>query len=236
MRNGHTANELSARARRRGRRLVLACVCISWLVSGFPAYGAPGTGKSSPDRKAAAPTSSRTSARFGETIHQPEQSLGLTVDSPSGVPGETTRVGCGTCHGLLTPSPKKALAKQSEGVHAAIKVKHGELTCRSCHVPPRFDGFRLVSGEEVAYDSVVRLCAQCHGAKWTDFQHGAHGGMSGHWDLNRGPRVRNHCLDCHDAHAPAIRPMWPAPAPRTRGGDDAKAHGQKHNGGAHDDH
>jgi nitrate reductase cytochrome c-type subunit len=56
------------------------------------------------------------------------------------------------------------------------------------------------------------LCAQCHGPQARDFQHGAHGGMTGYWDLSKGPRRRNSCIDCHDPHAPkypAVMPVFP---------------------------
>ena len=62
----------------------------------------------------------------------------------------------------------------------------------------------------------LELCAQCHGLQWTDFQHGAHGGMRGAWDLNAGPRERNHCVDCHDPHRPAFGQYRPMPPPRDR--------------------
>lgn len=209
-----------------GKRLQRLARSNLYLVVGLcvalAGCGESGHGQRVRQLSSVAPKAGPAATRFEETVHQPEQSLGLTVAAPSGVSGETTRIACATCHGLLEASPAKALAKHAEGVHAAIKVTHGDLTCRSCHVPPTFESFRLVSGETAAYSSVMRLCAQCHGDKWTDFQHGAHGGMNGHWDLNRGPRVRNHCLDCHDAHAPAIRPMWPARPPRTRGAESVE--------------
>ena len=33
--------------------------------------------------------------------------------------------------------------------------------------------------------------------------------MTGHWDLTKGPRKRNHCTTCHDPHAPAFPKMLP---------------------------
>jgi hypothetical protein len=71
----------------------------------------------------------------------------------------------------------------------------------------------------------IRLCAQCHGQQHTAYTHGAHGGMNGHWDLSRGDRLRNHCVDCHDPHAPAFPRYMPMPPPRdTAGASRGAAH------------
>jgi hypothetical protein len=74
----------------------------------------------------------------------------------------------------------------------------------------------LQDGRVVDYTDVMRLCAQCHGLQARDYERGLHGGMTGHWDLDSGPRLRNHCLHCHDAHRPAIPQVKPAPLPRPR--------------------
>jgi hypothetical protein len=68
----------------------------------------------------------------------------------------------------------------------------------------------------VEFADVMKLCAQCHGPQFRDYQHGAHGGMNGYWDLSRGGRSRNNCIDCHDPHAPAYVGAIPAPRPRDR--------------------
>ena len=62
----------------------------------------------------------------------------------------------------------------------------------------------------------MQLCAQCHGPQTRDYRRGSHGGMQGYWDLSRGDRVRNHCVDCHDPHAPAFPRFTPLPPPRDR--------------------
>jgi hypothetical protein len=63
---------------------------------------------------------------------------------------------------------------------------------------------------------VMDLCGQCHGPQARDYAHGAHGGMTGYWDLSRGPRERNNCIDCHDPHAPAFPKVRPVFAPKDR--------------------
>ena len=59
----------------------------------------------------------------------------------------------------------------------------------------------------------MTLCAQCHGPQFRDYQHGAHGGMTGYWDLTKGGRMRNNCIDCHDPHAPKYPTVTPGPRP-----------------------
>lgn len=76
----------------------------------------------------------------------------------------------------------------------------------------------------------IELCRQCHGPQARDYDHGTHGGMTGYWDTTRGPRLRNHCTDCHDAHSPAIVPVMPAAPPRDR------YFGAKSHVGAKEDH
>ncbi|MGM0577854.1 MAG: cytochrome c3 family protein [Myxococcota bacterium] len=145
------------------------------------------------------------------------------------------KVGCATCHTLREPSPEAVRdAADLEEFHAGLTFDHGELSCRSCHAPPGYDDFRLADGERVALRDSMDLCAQCHGPQKRDYDHGAHGGMTGYWDLDAGPRTRSHCLDCHDAHAPAYRGMVPAFPPRDR---FLQGHGpaSEHPAPAHDD-
>lgn len=74
----------------------------------------------------------------------------------------------------------------------------------------------LATGEQVPMLQAIRLCAQCHGTQWRDYQRGAHGGMFGYWDLSRGSRTRNHCVDCHDPHTPKFVGGRPVLPPRDR--------------------
>ena len=75
---------------------------------------------------------------------------------------------------------------------------------------------RLADGRVLEFVDSMQLCAQCHGPQHRDWQRGSHGGMTGHWDLARGPRERNHCVVCHDPHAPQLQQVSPAPPPRDR--------------------
>jgi formate-dependent nitrite reductase cytochrome c552 subunit len=102
--------------------------------------------------------------------------------------------------------------------HQAVtsQFAHGKISCLSCHDPNDYDRLRLADGQAVPYTEVMTLCGQCHGPQTRDYAHGAHGGMNGYWDLSRGPRTRNNCVDCHDPHAPQFPDMQPTFKPRDR--------------------
>ncbi len=110
------------------------------------------------------------------------------------------------------------------GPHAGLEVKHGDLACASCHAPTSRSHLRLADGREIPLRDAMALCAQCHGTQKRDYDHGAHGGMRGYWDLTRGPRERNHCVSCHDPHAPKFGTFMPVHPPKDRflqrGSDD----------------
>ncbi len=147
-----------------------------------------------------------------------------TPHGPPGVPtgtfdekGRPVTTACATCH---TTRPANAGAKVGTSLaqfHQGLVGKHGQLSCTACHNPA--DGYaslRLADGKRVPHSEVMTLCAQCHGPQFRDYQHGAHGGMTGHWDLTKGGRVRNNCVDCHDSHAPKYPTVSPTPGPNDR--------------------
>jgi hypothetical protein len=162
---------------------------------------------------AAKPDGAQT--RFATSVVLPYDQLGMSTALKE-LSGKPARVTCITCHASFEPRAGYEMARNIEGVHGGVTVEHGNLTCRSCHNPPRFQDFRMVDGSTVDYAHVMKLCAQCHGSIKRDYDNGAHGGMAGHWDLDSGPRNRNHCLHCHNAHHPAVPQMIPAPAPKYR--------------------
>lgn len=147
-----------------------------------------------------------------------------TPHGPPGVPtgtfdekGRPVTVACATCH---TTKPANADAKLGTSLtqfHQGLVGKHGTLSCTSCHNPA--DGYaslRLADGKSVPHSEVMTLCAQCHGPQFRDYQHGAHGGMTGYWDLSKGGRTRNSCVNCHDSHAPKYPTVSPARGPNDR--------------------
>jgi hypothetical protein len=127
--------------------------------------------------------------------------------------GTPIEVACGSCHATRPPEPANRRGEDLDRFHQHIEPAHGELNCLACHDERDYDALRLAGGESIAFPDRQQLCAQCHGTTARDYEHGAHGGMSGHWDLTRGPRQRLGCTDCHDPHAPAYpkmtRTFWP---------------------------
>lgn len=147
-------------------------------------------------------------------IHTPQTLGKLTTPLASGN-GEAAGIPCATCHApgadgqaMATPDAKPA--------HEGLSTVHGDLSCASCHDPEDRTRLRLADGRKLDFGDALSLCQQCHGTQVRDYEHGAHGGMSGHWDHRQGPRLRNHCLDCHDAHAPAWSQYMPVLPPRDR--------------------
>ncbi|MFA5506658.1 MAG: hypothetical protein WC314_03415 [Vulcanimicrobiota bacterium] len=146
-------------------------------------------------------------------IHQPK-TLGSVdtflkdhVDTPLGV-------SCRTCHGT---AQKGALISQDAPAdfHKNLQVMHGAQSCNACHDEDR-SRLHLADGTLLDFDQVMTLCAQCHGPQYRDYQNGSHGGMEGYWDLRRGERKRNNCVDCHTAHQPAYPQVMPVHPPKDR--------------------
>lgn len=163
---------------------------------------------------------------FGPAVPADAPLHAVRISAPQGL-GELTvevgemtqfaRVDCITCHGLgLRDYTLAAEGTHGEAVHGDVELHHGALTCESCHSPGDRATLRLANGDRVAFADTMTLCAQCHGVQTRDWRRGSHGGMNGYWDLRRGERVRNHCVDCHDPHAPAYKPVRAVFPPRDR--------------------
>jgi formate-dependent nitrite reductase cytochrome c552 subunit len=146
-----------------------------------------------------------------------------TLDKTPAVPtsrttfnGEPVSVSCMTCHATTTPNRAARSADDLKHFHQGLRYQHGNLSCISCHNPEDYDTLRLADGTSVDFKQVMNLCAQCHGTQARDYQNGAHGGMTGYWDLTKGPRYRNNCIDCHNPHAPKYQPVIPVFPPKDR--------------------
>jgi hypothetical protein len=156
----------------------------------------------------------------------------VTVRQPAGPPrvqtgavnhdGTPATIACSTCHAVRPPNPANAASGDLDLFHQGLHVAHGANTCLSCHDAGDYDSLHLANGTRLPFTEVMQLCGQCHGPQLRDWNHGVHGGMSGHWDLTRGGRTRLGCTDCHDPHAPTYQGAIPMPPPRdrfqTRGG------------------
>lgn len=148
---------------------------------------------------------------FRQPSGAPRVSTGVT--DPSGQP---VTVACGTCHTTTKPNFQTHSGAQLVQFHQGLNYAHGNLTCLSCHNDQDYNSLHLANHQRVEFTDVMQLCAQCHGHQWESYQHGAHGGMNGHWDLTRGARTRNICTNCHDPHAPKFPLVQPIFPPRDR--------------------
>lgn len=150
---------------------------------------------------------------------------------PMGAP-PTARIGgfshaCNECHRLFTSPP---IERRTLMQHTHITLRHGmNDRCFNCH--DRGDREKLVlhDGTLLPFDEVPRLCSQCHGTVYRDWERGTHGKTMGSWDTRAGGQHRLGCNDCHDPHAPAYPGIAPLPGPNTlRMGDQAPHGGEGH--------
>lgn len=123
-------------------------------------------------------------------------------------------VACATCHDTRPPAPAVHSAAELDEFHQGLTYAHGELSCLSCHNAEDYDTLKRADGRAINFSASMNLCAQCHGPQFRDYQNGSHGGMQGYWDLSRGPRTRNTCIDCHDPHHPAYPQVMPVFPPK----------------------
>lgn len=130
--------------------------------------------------------------------------------------GHAITAACSTCHSTTTPNVARSTAHDLFQAHSGLNYNHGNLTCLSCHNASNYDALHLADGRSVAFPDVMTLCAQCHGTAMRDYNNGSHGGMHGHWDLTKGGRVRNNCVNCHDPHHPKFPLVQPVLPPRDR--------------------
>ncbi len=182
----------------------LVAVVTTWRVawSQAPEAGLP-----------AAPAGSAAAAPAG-VVRIPTPAAPPHVDTGQrDAAGQPITVACSTCHSVRTPDRTRRSGVPLRDFHQGLRVAHGELSCLSCHDADDYDRLRLADGSPLPFPQVMDLCGQCHGPQRRDYDHGAHGGMRGAWDLRRGDRQRNHCVDCHDPHAPAFPRVRPVFAP-----------------------
>jgi hypothetical protein len=197
-----------------GSGIILVCALSVFEWGTWLAFAAGQADRPTLTAESAAPPppSERHAAVIRKPIGRPVIPTGVVDEK-----GNPISVGCATCHTTKPANAEAKLGTPLTQFHQGLIGKHGNLSCTSCHNPAEgYASLRLADGKSVPYSEVMTLCAQCHGPQFRDYQHGAHGGMNGHWDLTRGGRVRNNCVDCHDPHAPKYPTVQPARGPNDR--------------------
>ncbi len=145
--------------------------------------------------------------------------------SPMGEPPSVVIGGyvhpCNECHKLFDSPP---VERRTLTQHTGILFSHGmNNRCFNCHDRKNRERLVMHDGSLLGFDEVPRLCSQCHGTVYRDWQEGTHGKTMGSWDETSGKQHRLNCNDCHDPHAPAYKPIEPLPGPRTlRMGDQTE--------------
>lgn len=126
---------------------------------------------------------------------------------------------CSDCHALfasleVTPSNIRQ--------HEHIALDHGlNDRCYNCHSREDRNSLVLHDGELVSFRDSSRLCSNCHGTVYRDWERGTHGKTMGSWVVGSPEQVRLRCADCHDPHAPAFDDFAPLPGPAHPHGEDA---------------
>lgn len=120
---------------------------------------------------------------------------------------------CSDCHALfdsLDPTPRTIRQ------HGHIALDHGlNDDCSNCHAPDDRNRLILHDGETVGFERASRLCAQCHGTVYRDWERGMHGKSTGSWEIGSPERRLFECAECHDPHAPAFGAFHALPGPNT---------------------
>lgn len=132
---------------------------------------------------------------------------------------------CNACHSKVEPRDRRAGERMIQ--HTELHHDHGANNrCFNCHDTEQRNLLRLYTGEQIEFNDAVRLCAQCHGPVYRDWQRGAHGKTTQSWLPGQG--VRLNCVDCHDPHAPAFGQMDLLAGPSTWRMGEVDAHDATH--------
>jgi hypothetical protein len=198
---------------RRNRIWIAAFLCLTVPVLGSLALGIG-------LRPAQTPT------RTPVTLPASNTNFPVVINRPAGPPkvhtglrdfqGQPVMASCSSCHATTAPNVDTRSTEDLDQFHQGLTYTHGNLSCLSCHNSTDYDSLRLADTRAVDFSESMTLCSQCHGPQRRDYDRGLHGGMNGYWDLTRGGRTRNTCIDCHDPHAPAFPAVLPVLCPRDR--------------------
>lgn len=203
--------------------VVIAVIGIGFLTAiAWIWFTAHEHGKSNPPRELVREQSD-IDACYPVVIRRPDGQM-LVDSGKQDERGQPILVSCATCHDTREPNAAIHQASQFDEFHQGLKYAHGELTCISCHSPKDYNTLHKSDGTPVSASDSMNLCAQCHGPQYRDYRNGSHGGMTGYWDLTRGGRTRNTCVNCHDPHHPAFPEVMPVFPPKPAKGETIRRH------------
>lgn len=212
---------------------------VALLVGALMSVGLaiPATGCNRPDLTQTRPAPSASVEPQAVEIHIPDRLFGVPTGRTNAL-GKEERAACVTCHSLRRPERLPTSTAELDEFHQGLQFDHGPLVCSMCHVIGAQDTLHLADSTLIPMQDAMRLCAQCHGPQYRDYQHRSHGGLNGYWDRSQGAQVRNHCIDCHDPHIPRFQPSTPVLPPHDRGAESQRAfshssdssHGASHGG------
>jgi hypothetical protein len=127
---------------------------------------------------------------------------------------------CYVCHEKGKPPPLRYDTNQNLIIpkeHSDIVMGHGSHgrnnNCFNCHNETNLELLQTRDGQPVTFSESPRLCGSCHGPTYRDWEAGAHGRISGHWDHRLGAPERKLCVNCHNPHSPRFPSRQPAPGP-----------------------
>lgn len=139
---------------------------------------------------------------------------------------------CMECHGGLVS--RDTPRDDSQGYHDTVVMDHGmNGRCVNCHHLDNRNMLAMRSGEAIGFSQSSRLCSNCHGPAYRQWQRGVHGKTLGHWDTESGTVRRLQCVECHDPHSPHFGPMAPLPPPNTLRMGPQNPDGHGHEGATH---
>ena len=129
---------------------------------------------------------------------------------------------CSNCHSGMETNAKRRVLKDE---HTNIQLKHAaeQRWCLDCHDAQNRDKLRLANGDHIDFEHSYELCGQCHGNLYRDWKAGIHGKRTGYFE--GGQRMYMLCVNCHNPHDPAFKPLKPEPAP-LKPLQEGKAHGK----------
>jgi hypothetical protein len=128
---------------------------------------------------------------------------------------------CNGCHQIFRSSHAAGVMPN---YHQDVGLNHGlNNRCANCHDANERERLALRDGTTIGFADTPRLCAQCHGTVYRDWQRGTHGKTLGSWITHSDAQRRLSCNECHDPHSPRYQPYPPLPGPNTlRMGDQSE--------------